>query len=529
MAYNHNVPENCRLFILVGKGIKEDAFREAFGKYGKIEDVWVVKDRRSNEDKGVVYITFSRASEAALAMQEMNGRVVPGHPKPIKVLIANSKRDGSVRDPHEDEKILRLFLIIPKSMSEDELRREFEQYGDIDYATVLRDKNTGESKGFGYVKFFRPYHAALALENCDRSFKPKFAEPKMPRGERDNDYEMDYQYSRDTRPPGAYPRGPERGPDRHERGTKRCFSEYSGRDDYHDDGPPRSRFSHGPLGQHRSPDDLEQRNDEIADHKLVGEGPMEMIQNYVNNGCQRLHVTAPLGLTQQYLTRLFNLIPGLEYCDLNEATGIAYVRYATPQCAAYAKDKLDGFEYPLGSRLIVRFADAPNVPDLKTASAMNFENYGIPGSSFERDESDTIRKAALILEKAGINPDRVLASDNSIERVTYCNIMLPLPKPLSPEDSSLAQRLFIVCQPAAVPERILRDAFCRFGDLIDVYLLSGRNYGYAKYASKECAMKAISVLHGQSIAGQRLKVLEAEPPKEDNRREGRDRHDSHSE
>ena len=94
----------------------------------------------------------------------------------------------------------------------------------------------------------------------------------------------------------------------------------------------------------------------------------------------------------------------------------------------------------------------------------------------------------MVLQKAGFNPDRFLntqgssqererpsLSEGGTERVTYCNIPLPLPKPLVPESSSVAERLFIVCQPAAVPERILRDAFSRFGNLIDVYLLSGKN------------------------------------------------------
>lgn len=44
-------------------------------------------------------------------------------------------------------------------------------------------------------------------------------------------------------------------------------------------------------------------------------------------------------------------------------------------------------------------------------------------------------------------------------------------------------------------------------------LNAGRNYGYAKYASKDCAMRAIETLHGQTLAGQKMKVLEAEPPK----------------
>lgn len=41
----------------------------------------------------------------------------------------------------------------------------------------------------------------------------------------------------------------------------------------------------------------------------------------------------------------------------HEFSGVAYARYISPQCANYARDKLNGFEYPIGSRLLVRFAD----------------------------------------------------------------------------------------------------------------------------------------------------------------------------
>lgn len=45
-------PPNSRLFILCGKGIREDAFKDAFEKFGTVEDIWIVKDRRTNEEKG---------------------------------------------------------------------------------------------------------------------------------------------------------------------------------------------------------------------------------------------------------------------------------------------------------------------------------------------------------------------------------------------------------------------------------------------------------------------------------------------
>uniref|UniRef100_A0A2C9M204 RRM domain-containing protein n=1 Tax=Biomphalaria glabrata TaxID=6526 RepID=A0A2C9M204_BIOGL len=101
------------------------------------------------------------------AMEEMNGRALPGTNKGLKVVVANSKRDGSTRDPREDERLVRLFVIIPKHFSEQTLREEFSKYGDVESVTVLKDRNTGESKGFGYVRYFKPLHAAMAYENCD--------------------------------------------------------------------------------------------------------------------------------------------------------------------------------------------------------------------------------------------------------------------------------------------------------------------------------------------------------------------------
>ena len=43
----------------------------------------------------------------------------------VEVLLANSKRQGSVRDQHEDEKMMRLFIMIPTSFSEKDVRDEF--------------------------------------------------------------------------------------------------------------------------------------------------------------------------------------------------------------------------------------------------------------------------------------------------------------------------------------------------------------------------------------------------------------------
>jgi len=41
--------------------------------------------------QGIAYIKFSKTSEAALAMEEMNGKCGGSDPRPLKVLIAHAK------------------------------------------------------------------------------------------------------------------------------------------------------------------------------------------------------------------------------------------------------------------------------------------------------------------------------------------------------------------------------------------------------------------------------------------------------
>lgn len=48
-------PPNSRLFVICHKSLEEDDLRKAFDKFGKIEDIWVVKDRNTGENKGMEF------------------------------------------------------------------------------------------------------------------------------------------------------------------------------------------------------------------------------------------------------------------------------------------------------------------------------------------------------------------------------------------------------------------------------------------------------------------------------------------
>lgn len=48
-----------------------------------------------------------------------------------------------------------------------------QEYGDIEYCVIIKNKFTGESKGLGYVRYYKPSQAALAIENCDKGRSAK--------------------------------------------------------------------------------------------------------------------------------------------------------------------------------------------------------------------------------------------------------------------------------------------------------------------------------------------------------------------
>lgn len=93
------------------------------------------------------------------------------------------------------------------------------------------------------------------------------------------------------------------------------------------------------------------------------------------------------------------------------------------------------------------------------------------------------------------------------------------PKPiLNAQTTQCAKKAFFICMPEAVSVKLLQDAFCRFGDLINVYLIPGKRHGYAAFASEVAADRAIQQLHGIQLGDCRLKVLECMEQNENKKR-----------
>lgn len=73
---------------------------------------------------------------------------------------------------------------IPHGFYEDEMKGYFSQFGKVTNLRLARSKNTGNSKGFGFIEFQEPEVAKIAAETmnnylmCKRLLKAKFIAPE---------------------------------------------------------------------------------------------------------------------------------------------------------------------------------------------------------------------------------------------------------------------------------------------------------------------------------------------------------------
>ena len=72
-------------------------------------------------------------------------------------------------------------------VSDEDLKDSFSEYGDVDSAKVIKDRESGRSKGFGFVNMPNNDEAKKAIENLNgqdmmgRALNVSEARPKNPR------------------------------------------------------------------------------------------------------------------------------------------------------------------------------------------------------------------------------------------------------------------------------------------------------------------------------------------------------------
>ncbi|OMO83782.1 hypothetical protein CCACVL1_11191 [Corchorus capsularis] len=135
--------------IFIG-GLAKDTtfsqFTKHFEKYGEMIDSVIMKDRYTGQPRGFGFITYADPSVVDKVIEDehiLNGK---------QVEIKRTIPKGSSHS--KDFKTKKIFVGgIPSSMTEDEFRSFFSEYGKVIEHQIIRDHATNRSRGFGFIIF----------------------------------------------------------------------------------------------------------------------------------------------------------------------------------------------------------------------------------------------------------------------------------------------------------------------------------------------------------------------------------------
>ncbi|KAJ8750167.1 hypothetical protein K2173_014082 [Erythroxylum novogranatense] len=154
-------------------------FIKHFGKYGEITDSVIMKDRKTGQPRGFGFVTYADPTVVDQVIQDTH--IINGKQVEIKRTIPK----GAIGS--KDFKTKKIFVGgIPASVTEDEFKEFFSQFGEVIEHQIMRDHSTNRSRGFGFITFDRELVVddLLArgnkLELAGTQVEIKKAEPKKP-------------------------------------------------------------------------------------------------------------------------------------------------------------------------------------------------------------------------------------------------------------------------------------------------------------------------------------------------------------
>lgn len=189
IAENQNDPKLRKIFVRnLPYTVNQNSFRDFFSQYGTVTEAVIIMDKNSNTSKGFGFVTYETVEAANACLLEPTKTI---DDRQIFVNLA-AKKDGlalggvatgtpgaaSRRD--EDNTLRKLFVwSLSYETTSQQLLDFFKAYGEVSEAVVLTNRDTGTSKGYGFVTMGSVEAASLALQDSMKTMAGRSIHVKL--------------------------------------------------------------------------------------------------------------------------------------------------------------------------------------------------------------------------------------------------------------------------------------------------------------------------------------------------------------
>ncbi|XP_021950916.1 RNA-binding protein 39 isoform X2 [Folsomia candida] len=146
-----------------------------FSSVGKVRDVRMITCNKTRRFKGIAYVEFKDISSVALALG-LGGQKLLGIPIIVQPSQAEKNRAGQMAKAGAMAAVMATSAPGPMKLyvgslhfniTEEMLRGIFEPFGRIEEILLMKDHETGRSKGFGFITFHEGEDAKRSLEQLN--------------------------------------------------------------------------------------------------------------------------------------------------------------------------------------------------------------------------------------------------------------------------------------------------------------------------------------------------------------------------
>ncbi|CAL5203249.1 unnamed protein product [Lathyrus oleraceus] len=183
--------EDAKLFVgNLPYDVDSEKLAMLFEPAGTVEIAEVIYNRETDQSRGFGFVTMSTVEEAEAGAAKFNRYDYNGRPLTVnKAAPRGSRPEREERPPRTFEPVLRVYVgNLSWELDDSRLEQVFSEHGKVVSARVVYDRETGRSRGFGFVTMSDEKEMNDAIAALDgqilegRTIKVSVAEDRPRRG-----------------------------------------------------------------------------------------------------------------------------------------------------------------------------------------------------------------------------------------------------------------------------------------------------------------------------------------------------------